>query len=89
MTRRVAVVGSGIAGLSAAFRLAPDARVTLFEAGPHFGGHTNTVDLTLGGTTFGVDTGFLVFNERTYPRLIRLFAELGRRDGAEPTCRSR
>jgi len=77
MTRRVAVVGSGIAGLSAAYRLAPDARVTLFEAGSHFGGHTNTVDLTLDGHTFGVDTGFLVFNERTYPHLIRLFSELG------------
>jgi len=77
MTRRVAVVGSGIAGLSAAFRLATDAHVTLFEAGPHFGGHTNTVDVTLDGHTFGVDTGFLVFNERTYPQLIRLFAELG------------
>lgn len=77
MTRRVAVVGSGIAGLSAAYRLAPDAQVTLFEAGSHFGGHTNTVDLTLDGHTFGVDTGFLVFNERTYPQLIRLFGELG------------
>ncbi|MET0348301.1 MAG: FAD-dependent oxidoreductase [Rhizobacter sp.] len=77
MTRRVAVVGSGIAGLSAAYRLAPDAHVTLFEAGPHFGGHTNTVDVTLDGVTHGVDTGFLVFNERTYPHLIRLFAELG------------
>jgi len=77
MTRRVAVVGSGIAGLSAAYRLAPDARVTLFEAGAHFGGHTNTVDVTLDGVTHGVDTGFLVFNERTYPHLIRLFAELG------------
>ncbi|KQU78515.1 MULTISPECIES: NAD(P)/FAD-dependent oxidoreductase [unclassified Rhizobacter] len=75
--RRVAVVGSGIAGLSVAWRLADEAQVTLFEAGPYFGGHTHTVDLTLGGVTHGVDTGFLVFNERTYPRLIALFAELG------------
>lgn len=75
--RRIAVVGSGIAGLSAAYTLSPHARVTLFEAGRHFGGHTNTVDLTLDGVSHGVDTGFLVFNERTYPNLIRLFDELG------------
>jgi predicted NAD/FAD-binding protein len=77
MKRRVAIVGSGISGLSAAYSLAGDARVTLFEAGSYFGGHTHTVDLTLGGVTHGVDTGFLVFNERTYPNLIRLFNELG------------
>jgi predicted NAD/FAD-binding protein len=74
---RVAVVGSGISGLSVAWSLAPRAQVTLFEAGEHFGGHANTVDVTLEGVTHGVDTGFLVFNERTYPRLIQLFAELG------------
>lgn len=79
--KRVAVVGSGIAGLGVAHALARDAtnpvHVTLFEGGSHFGGHANTVDVTLDGVTHGVDTGFLVFNERTYPNLIRLFAELG------------
>jgi predicted NAD/FAD-binding protein len=75
--RRVAVVGSGISGLSVAHGLAGQARVTLFEAGLWFGGHTNTVDLTLDGVTHGVDTGFLVLNERTYPRLLDLFARLG------------
>ena len=75
--RRVAVIGSGISGLSVAHALAPLAHVTLFEAGSYFGGHTNTVDVTLNGVTHGVDTGFLVFNERTYPELIRLFGELG------------
>jgi predicted NAD/FAD-binding protein len=75
--RRVAVIGSGISGLSAAYTLAPEAQVTLFEAGDYFGGHTHTVDITLDGVTHGVDTGFLVFNERTYPNLIRLFGELG------------
>jgi uncharacterized protein len=75
--RRVAVVGSGIAGLSVAHGLASQARVTLFESGAYFGGHTNTVDVTLDGVTHGVDTGFLVLNERTYPNLLRLFAELG------------
>ena len=78
--QRIAVIGSGIAGLAAAWRLtsAPgERRVTLFEAGRHFGGHANTVDLCLDGVEHGVDTGFLVFNQRTYPQLIQLFAELG------------
>ena len=75
--RRVAVVGSGISGLSVAHALAGQARVTLFEAGAHFGGHAHTVDLTLDGVMHGVDTGFLVLNERTYPNLLRLFEELG------------
>jgi predicted NAD/FAD-binding protein len=77
--RRVAVVGSGIAGLSVAHSLSvsDEARVTLFEAGDYFGGHSHTVDLTLDGVTHGVDTGFLVLNERTYPNLLRLFGQLG------------
>ena len=74
--RRVAVVGSGIAGLACAYRLSPSAHVTLFEAGSHFGGHTHTVDVKLDGLTHGVDTGFLVFNHRTYPNLVQLFDEL-------------
>lgn len=74
---KVAIVGSGIGGLAAAHRLRGAAQVTLFEAGGHFGGHANTVDLELDGVTHGVDTGFLVFNDRTYPGLIKLFAELG------------
>ena len=78
---KVAIVGSGISGLAAAHRLRPHAHVTLFEAGDYFGGHTHTVDITLptpqGPKTWGVDTGFLVYNERTYPQLIALLAELG------------
>jgi predicted NAD/FAD-binding protein len=78
---KVAVVGSGISGLAAAYRLRQHAHVTLLEAGDYFGGHTHTVDITLptahGPVTWGVDTGFLVFNERTYPQLIALLAELG------------
>ena len=77
MTRRVAIVGSGISGLSAAHHLHGHADLTLFEAGDYFGGHTHTVDVTLptptGLQTHGVDTGFLVYNERTYPGLIGLF----------------
>jgi predicted NAD/FAD-binding protein len=75
--RRVAVIGSGISGLSVAHALASEAELTLFEAGDYFGGHTHTVDITLDGITHGIDTGFLVFNERTYPNLIRLLGELG------------
>jgi predicted NAD/FAD-binding protein len=81
---RVAVVGAGISGLGAALRLHHSglARVSLFEKELSFGGHAHTVDVTLPGAdgkpvTHGVDTGFLVYNERTYPRLIRLFEELG------------
>jgi uncharacterized protein len=74
---KVAVIGSGISGLTAAWQLSRDGHeVSLFEAGSYFGGHTNTVDVTLDGITHGVDTGFLVFNHRTYPNLIRLFDEL-------------
>lgn len=75
--RRVAIVGSGISGLGVAHGLRGQAEVTLFEAGDWFGGHTHTVDVTLDGVTHGVDTGFLVLNERTYPTLLALFAELG------------
>jgi predicted NAD/FAD-binding protein len=80
MTRRVAIVGSGISGLSAAHHLQGHAEISLFEANDYFGGHTHTVDVTLptpnGLTTHGVDTGFLVYNERTYPGLIALFDAL-------------
>jgi predicted NAD/FAD-binding protein len=78
---KVAIVGSGISGLAAAHALSGRAEVSLFEAGAYFGGHTHTVDVTLPGrqgqVTHGVDTGFLVLNERTYPNLLKLFAELG------------
>lgn len=78
---KLAIVGSGISGLAVAHALRGRVDITLFEANDYFGGHTHTVDITLptpqGPATHGVDTGFLVFNERTYPNLIRLFAELG------------
>jgi predicted NAD/FAD-binding protein len=81
--RRVAVVGAGISGLAAAWSLArrADVAVTLFEREPRFGGHAHTVDVTLPDAsgqpvTHGVDTGFLVYNLRTYPKLIGLFEQL-------------
>ena len=81
MSIKVAIVGSGISGLAAAHALRGKADITLLEAGDYFGGHTHTVDVTLptprGLVTHGVDTGFLVLNERTYPQLIALLAELG------------
>jgi predicted NAD/FAD-binding protein len=77
---KLAIVGSGISGLAVAHTLKGQADITVFEAGDYFGGHTHTVDVTLptpkGLVTHGVDTGFLVFNERTYPNLIQLFSEL-------------
>lgn len=76
---RIAVIGSGISGLAAAFRLATSQTshsVCLIEAASHFGGHANTVELCLDGVSHGVDTGFLVFNHRTYPLLTQLFKEL-------------
>ncbi len=80
----VAVIGAGISGLSAAHALRQDAQVTLLEAGSYFGGHAHTVDVTLPRSPadptpvrHGVDTGFLVYNDRTYPGLIKLFDELG------------
>jgi uncharacterized protein len=81
--KKVAIIGAGISGLGCAYALRqhPDLDITIFESGAHIGGHSNTVDITLqtdqGPTSYGVDTGFLVFNRKTYPRLVRLFEEIG------------
>ena len=75
--QRIAVVGAGISGLASAWLLSREHDVTLFEAGAYLGGHTNTVDVTLEGRMHPVDTGFLVFNEKTYPNLIAMFSLLG------------
>ena len=86
MRQRVAVIGSGIAGLSAAHHLNQHVDLSLFEAGSYFGGHTHTVDVALPSAqdtvTHGVDTGFLVYNQRTYPGLIGLFESLNIRTAA-------
>jgi len=76
--RKIAVIGSGVAGLTAAYVLQRDADVTLYEAAERLGGHADTHDVTaVDGRLLGIDTGFIVHNERTYPLLRRLFGELG------------
>ena len=74
---RIAVIGSGIAGLTAAYHLSQQFDVTVFEANPTLGGHTATVDVELDQRTYAIDTGFIVFNDWTYPNFIALMAELG------------
>ncbi|HQU25785.1 MAG TPA: FAD-dependent oxidoreductase [Acidimicrobiales bacterium] len=74
---RIAIVGTGVAGLTCAHLLHPHHEVTVFEAAPRSGGHAHTHDLEVGGSRVSVDTGFIVYNERNYPLLTRLFAELG------------
>lgn len=74
---KIAVIGSGISGLSAAWLLHQKHQVTLYEAADYLGGHTHTVDVALEGITHPVDTGFLVYNDLTYPNLRQLFAHLG------------
>lgn len=74
---RIAVVGGGVSGLVAAHLLHPEHDVTVFEAGAYAGGHTNTVTVETDAGALAVDTGFIVFNDRNYPRFEALLAELG------------
>jgi predicted NAD/FAD-binding protein len=78
MRRRIAVVGSGVAGLTAAYVMQREHDVSLYEADDRLGGHAHTHDVAgPGGKALRVDTGFIVHNDRTYPTLLRLFGELG------------
>jgi len=74
---RIAVVGTGISGMAAAWLLAKRHHVTVYEKDDRLGGHTNTVEVAAGGRIIPVDTGFIVFNERNYPNLVALFDTLG------------
>jgi uncharacterized protein len=73
---RIAVIGSGISGMVAAYRLSRTHQVTVYESGSHIGGHTHTVDVEHGGKSYAVDTGFIVYNDWTYPNFIELLDEL-------------
>lgn len=73
---RIAIIGSGIAGNTLAYHLHPQHDITVFEANAHIGGHTHTHDIHLFGKPYQVDTGFIVFNDRTYPHFIALLDKL-------------
>ena len=83
---KIAIIGAGISGLTAAYKLSPLHEITLFEANDYLGGHTNTVDVEFSGQRHAIDTGFIVFNDWTYPNFIELLDELGVR--SRPTSMS-
>ena len=74
---KIAIIGTGIAGNVIAYKLHQEHDITVFESGSYVGGHTNTVDVVEDGRQYAVDTGFIVFNDRTYPNFIRLLDEIG------------
>ena len=74
---KIAIIGGGISGLVSAYLLHGDHEVTVFEANDYIGGHTHTVDVEREGNHYSVDTGFIVFNEKTYPNFVKLLGRLG------------
>ncbi|MDP2245589.1 NAD(P)/FAD-dependent oxidoreductase [Pseudomonas sp.] len=80
---KIAIIGSGIAGLTSAYLLNRNHEISVFEAGDWVGGHTHTVNVTVEGKSYAVDTGFIVFNDWTYPNFINLLNQLG--VGFKPT----
>ncbi|MCF2949802.1 FAD-dependent oxidoreductase [Paraglaciecola aquimarina] len=75
--KRIAIVGSGVSGLTAAYLLSKKHHVTVFEKADRIGGHTATVDVEIDGKSIAIDTGFIVFNDKTYPHFLALLAEIG------------
>jgi len=75
--KKIAIIGSGISGLTSAYLLNHQHDVHLFEANDYLGGHTQTTDVELAGETYPVNTGFIVFNDWTYPNFIELMDQLG------------
>jgi predicted NAD/FAD-binding protein len=74
---KIAIIGTGISGMVVAYLLHRDHEITVFEAADYIGGHTNTIDVQLDGQSYAVDTGFIVFNDWTYPNFIALLKKLG------------
>ncbi|TMX36941.1 FAD-dependent oxidoreductase [Vibrio rotiferianus] len=75
--KKIAIVGTGISGLTCGYYLHKEHDVTLFEANDYIGGHTATVDVRLEGKEYAIDTGFIVYNDRTYPHFIKMMNEIG------------
>jgi predicted NAD/FAD-binding protein len=74
---KIAIIGTGISGMVTAYLLSDSHDITVFEKNDYIGGHTHTLDVEAGGTTYPVDTGFIVFNEVTYPNFLKLLSRLG------------
>lgn len=75
--KNIAIIGSGISGLTAAYLLSQQHKITVFEKNAYIGGHTATVDIEKSGVKYAIDTGFIVFNDKTYPNFLALLAEIG------------
>lgn len=75
--KRIAIIGSGISGQTCGYLLSPKHEISLFEANDYLGGHTATVDINIDGEPLAVDTGFIVFNDRTYPNFIKMMQQIG------------
>ncbi|MHC0042111.1 NAD(P)/FAD-dependent oxidoreductase [Vibrio campbellii] len=75
--KKIAIVGTGISGLTCGYYLHKEHDVTLFEANDYIGGHTATIDVSVDGKDYAIDTGFIVYNDRTYPNFIKMMNEIG------------